>query len=75
MEGKMKYVLDRIEGQHAVLECEDGKNLVVLRSSLPPTAKEGDIIKYVNSTYFIDIEETNESKNKINEKMKKLIKK
>ena len=70
----MKYILDRIEGQYAVLECEEGKNLVVLRSILPSTVKEGDIIKYINSTYIVDIEETNDAKNKINEKMKKLIK-
>lgn len=70
----MKYILDRIEGQYAVLECGEGKNLVILRSNLPSTVKEGDIIKYINSTYIVDIEETNDAKNKINEKMKKLIK-
>lgn len=71
----MKYVLDRIEGQHAVLECEDGKDLVILISNLPSAAKEGDIIKYIDNTYIVDIEETNITKNRINEKMKKLIKK
>ena len=71
----MRYVLDRIEGVHAVLECDDGKNLIILRSELPQTAKEGDVIKRINNSYVIDLEETNNAKNRLNEKMKKLLKK
>ena len=71
----MKYVLDRIEGKYAVLECEDGKNLNILRSELPITAKEGDVIKFIDSMYVVDLEETKNKKNKINAKLRKLIKK
>lgn len=71
----MRYVLDRIEGNHAVLECEDGKNLIILKNELPLTAKEGDVINYINSRYVVDLEETNNLKNRLNEKMKKLLKK
>ena len=71
----MRYVLDRLEGNHAVLECENGKSLIVLRNELPLTAKEGDIIKLVNNIYVVDVKETDDAKNRISEKMKKLLKK
>ncbi len=71
----MNYVLDRFEGENAILEDEYGKDLIISINELPKSAKEGDLIKYINDTYLIDIEGTDARKKRINEKMKKLIKK
>ena len=70
----MKYVLDRFEGEYAILEQEGDKDLVLLRNKLPSGAKEGDIIALINNSYIIDVEATKEAKNRISEKMKKLFK-
>ncbi len=71
----MRYVIDRFEGNYAILECESGKDLVILKSKLPSLAKEGDVLICCNGIYTIDVNATNELKKRLNEKMKKLLKK
>lgn len=48
----MKVIIDRFEGEYAIVEVEEGK-FAVLSKVLVPNAKEGDVIKII-----IDEEET-----------------
>jgi hypothetical protein len=41
------YTIDRFEGHLAVLEGADGRAIDVDRSTLPPRAREGDIVQAV----------------------------
>ena len=62
----MKVIIDRFEGDYAVVEIEVGK-CVNLPKVLVPNSKEGDVINIE-----IDTIETNNRKNKINDLMKNL---
>lgn len=55
----MKVIIDRFEGEYAIVELEVGK-VINVPKILFPNAKEGDVIKIE-----IDNEETNNRKNKI----------
>lgn len=59
----MKVIIDRFEGDFAVVETED-KVMVNLHKSLIPGAKEGDVINII-----IDEEETQQRKDKIQKMM------
>ena len=63
----MKYVIDRFEGEFAVVELEDKKFVNVPRKAIPPEAKEGDIILTV-----IDNQGTKEQRKKIDNLMETL---
>jgi len=55
----MKYVIDRIAGNIAVLEGYDGSHLELEKIKLPKGAKEGSSIKIDESgsvTLFVDAE-------------------
>ena len=57
----MKVIIDRFEGDYAVVELEVGKS-VNIPKILIPDAKEGDVIKII-----IDRETTEERKKQIQE--------
>lgn len=59
----MKVIIDRFEGDYAVVETED-KIMVNLPKSLIPGAKEGDVI-----SISIDEEETKQRKDNISKLM------
>lgn len=69
----MKGVIDRFEGDYAVVELEDGKMKDIKKSLIPDDAKEGDILiineKGINKT---DKEETHKRKEEINSLMDEL---
>ena len=69
-----KYIVDRFEGEIAVLEKEDGGCIEVSKEVLNG-AREGDVLLFENGTYKILPEETALRKKRIEEKMKKLFKK
>lgn len=57
------YVLERFEGDTAVLECPDGRFIELPRGSLPKRAKPGDVlIQYRKGRYRVDREETGRRK-------------
>ena len=62
----MKVVIDRFEGEYAVVEMED-KTMVNLPKVLVPDAKEGDIVNIE-----VDVEETKKRKQKIKQLMNKM---
>lgn len=66
-----KYIVDRFEGEFAVLEKESGGTVDILKSDLPP-AHEGDVIIFENGAYKVSREETKKRKELIAEKMRKL---
>ena len=59
----MQVIIDRIEGEYAVVELEDG-NIIDVPKELFNDAKEGDIIDI-----SINQELTDERKNEINDLM------
>lgn len=58
-------IIDRFEGNYAVIELPDKKILNIEKSKIPLEAKEGDILKRVNDTLIIDDEETNKRRKEI----------
>lgn len=62
----MKVIIDRFEGEFAVVEIEVGKYVSVPRI-LFPNAKEGDVIKFE-----IDSIATEERNNKVEELINKV---
>lgn len=63
----MKYVIDRFEGEFAVVELENKKFANIPHEAIPPEAKEGDIILVT-----IDNQHTKEQKEKIKKMMENL---
>ncbi len=69
-----RYVIDRFEGDFAVLEREEGGTVDILKSDLPETT-EGDVIIFENGVYRVDKEETLRRQELTLEKMRKLFEK
>lgn len=51
-------VIDRFEGDYAVVEFEDREMQDIKKILMPPEAKEGDVIVFIDGKYVIDKEET-----------------
>lgn len=69
----MKYALDRIEENIAILEnIETGELIKISIFNLPQNIHEGTILKEKNNTYTIDIQEEEKRRKLIEEKFKKL---
>lgn len=68
----MKGILDRFEGELAVLETQERKIIMIPRSRLPEGVCEGDVIYEENGVYGVDLEETKHRKAEINELMQGL---
>ena len=66
-----KLIIDRFEGEFAVLEKQSGGTVDVLKKKLPDV-KTGDVLIYENGTYTVDEEETLRRKKLIKEKLHKL---
>ncbi len=67
------YTLDRFEGEFAVLENRNTKEMLDIHvSDIPSNAKEGDILKLSNGSYVVDYEETRAVSNRIRNKMDNL---
>lgn len=60
-----KLTVDRIEGEYAVCELEDGSFKDILLSDLPSELKEGSMLVYSNGTYSIDYAAQEERKAKL----------
>ena len=61
----MKGIIDRFEGDYAVVEF-DGKEMKdIPRCELTPEAKEGDVIILLKGKYQVDKEETQRRKAEI----------
>ena len=56
----MEFVIDRFEGDFAIVELTDGKTVELPKVVLPDGAKEGDTVKVI-----IDADKTAQSKKEI----------
>ncbi|MGN0453807.1 MAG: DUF3006 domain-containing protein [Ruminococcus sp.] len=68
----MRYIIDRFEGDTAVLEDENKEFLNVPKSILPENANEGDCLVFKDGKYIIDEETTKELKEEISDLMDEL---
>ncbi len=65
----MKYSVDKIENDIAVLEnIDDGTKIEVSTTVLPDSLKEGNILYYENESYKIDIREETKRRKRIRSK-------
>ncbi len=67
-----RFTIDRIEGNKAILECENGDFVTLELSSLPKNIKEGDILNFDENSYFLNADETEKRKEKIKNLMNSL---
>lgn len=65
-------VVDRFEGQYAVLETDSGMK-TVLRTELPADAREGDVLCCSGGSYSVDSEKTERRRKAAAHKLKKLL--
>lgn len=65
----MKYIVDRFEGEYAVIELSGGKTVNIPKSILPENACEGSIINIT-----VDETETAKRKEKMQNRLNGLFK-
>ena len=66
------FTVDRIEGDIAVLECENGDYVNIELKNLPKNIKEGDVLNFENGSCFLDESETKARSEKIKKMMESL---
>lgn len=64
-------VIDRFEGEYAVLETESGMKRV-LRDVLPVEVREGDVLEIKDGIYTVNKKAAAERRSRISGKLKKL---
>ena len=68
-----EFSLDRFEENRAILENRKTNEMIeVDRHRIPKDAKEGDILKFIDNEFKIDMELTNQKSEEIKEKMNKI---
>ena len=68
----MRVIIDRFEGDLAVCERPDRTMMNIPRNSLPPEAKEGDVLIIENNCISLDVTDTADRKKAVEERMRKL---
>ena len=68
----MLYSVDRFEGEYAVLVGEDKTSHSVLRTRLPDSANEGDMVRLTDGEYRLDDAAAEERRERILRLQKKL---
>lgn len=67
-------IIDRFEGDTAVLETDSGM-MNIHRSLLPENAAEGDVLTYESGTWEIDRQLTDHRRSRIQQRLRRLMKK
>ncbi len=65
-------IIDRFEGEYAVVET-DGGMINIERGKLPANAAEGDVIELRGGEYIINSEETAERREKAASRLRRLM--
>ena len=65
------YVLDRFEGDWAMVEAEDGSIIRIARALLPDV-HEGDALEETNGQWQVDPERTEALREAVRQRLKKL---
>ena len=69
----MKFVIDRFEGEYAILENIDTQEMKeVLKEDLPFPIYEGSVLKFDGEKYFFDYNTTNFRRHEILLKFERL---
>lgn len=66
------WIIDRMEGQVAVCETEEGSKISIPKADLPPEAKEGDVIREEKGSYVVDEAATLHRQTVMKERLEKL---
>lgn len=66
-------VIDRFEGEYAILVSENGR-ISILREQLPPEVAEGDVLICKNDSYLINKEATSRKRRQTRARIRRLIK-
>ena len=61
----MRIIVDRIEGEYAICELEDGSMKDIALSELPSETKEGSVLIFSDGEYIIDFKTQEELKTEI----------
>lgn len=70
------FSIDRFEGEFAICENQQtGKIISIPKSDLPENAKPGDILKFENGKYVLDLEKTKKEQEIIQNMVSNLFKK
>lgn len=67
-----RFTIDRLEDNKAVLECENGDCVTLDITSLPKNVKEGDVLFFEEGSYFLNADETEQRRQKIQNLMNSL---
>lgn len=67
-----KYIVDRIEENHVILESFNGDMIDIMSSKTKGDIKDGDILIKNGDIFIIDVEETLKRKQAINKMMKNM---
>ncbi|MBN1046715.1 MULTISPECIES: DUF3006 domain-containing protein [unclassified Clostridium] len=67
-----KYIVDRIEENHVILQSFNGDMLDIMRSKTKGDIKDGDVLIKNGDIFIIDVEETLKRKQAINKMMKNM---
>lgn len=71
----MKLIIDRFEGDIAVLEDESERHINVKKSDLPADSKEGSVLDFTDGIYTVDENATDERRKHIEDLSKRLFSK
>jgi ABC-type sugar transport system ATPase subunit len=67
------YVIDRFEGNYAICENRSTKEMKNINIyELPENIKEGDVLRYINNEYILDLELRSEIEERIKNKTKNI---
>ena len=73
MQEEKIYTIDRFEGDLAVCEDRETKEMInIKRKDLPEDSREGSILKLKNGKFELDLEEEEKIEKRIKEKMNNL---
>ncbi len=71
----MKYKVDRITEDIAVLEDENCEHIKVNLSELPKGTKEGSVVMMIENQFILNKTETNSDRSRIYQKQMQILKK
>ena len=71
---KRTAVIDRLTENRAFLEDESGSVRAVPRGTLPPDAREGDVLVYSDGAWHTDARETDLRRDRVKKRLERLIK-
>ena len=66
----MALIIDRFEGDFAVVEVDGKEMRDIPKTDISVTAKEGDVLKLVSGNYEVDFEETKRRRAEVEQMMK-----